>query len=291
MVVEGSGMMMESSGSSTLKIEDPVEESIQESSGDSFLISDDGLVILEDELESKIPLDDRAEEPQQPCSAVCQSNEIFYNGECLTVDLCTVLGVCDEDSTCQNNKDGPPTCLPFDPCTGNPCDLIKGAECVAKGASYSCLCEDGAKADNGSCERNPCSDLSCQSCESCYNFEAGPRCVKKSGFDHSSAKCADIDGNPPRVDLPQEITLREEPEEQTIINWRWNMRWHMETHLDAEVAQEHSPMERQSIIMTDAGRDFKKYSEAVAAHNLSDKQKECTWNQKTAGQQAAACAA
>lgn len=193
MIVEGSGIIVESSGSSVSEIEDQIEESIQETSGDSFLTSDDGLVILEDELESKAPLEDRAEEAQPPCSTVCQSNEIFYNGECLTVDLCSVLGVCAEYSTCHNNKDGPPTCLSYDPCSDNPCDQIKGSECVAKGSSYSCVCEDGAMSENGSCERNPCTDLSCQSCESCYNFEAGARCVKKSGFDHSSAKCADID--------------------------------------------------------------------------------------------------
>ena len=181
-------MMMESSGSGDVPVVDISEDTFGDRSGDE-------IVILEDELEPDI--ENRGETPiiigEESCATACNMNEIFYNGECHVVDLCSVLGICDENSTCQNNKDGPPTCLPFDPCSGNPCASIDGSTCVGKGSGFSCICEDGAKAENDTCDRNPCDKLSCQSCETCYNFESGARCVKKSGFDHSSPTCSDID--------------------------------------------------------------------------------------------------
>ena len=78
-------------------------------------------------------------------------------------------------------------------CEARPCDSIIGASCRNFFGGFECICADGQAAEGDSCVRDPCDDVDCLECETCYNVGGEAICTKKAGFDHGEAECVDLD--------------------------------------------------------------------------------------------------
>ena len=121
---------------------------------------------------------------------------------CVDIDECTKLGVCPENSECQNSE-GSYLCNCFDGFEGdfctdkNECNSTNGcdlnAQCRNTDGSYECSCKEGFYGAGNWCSPGQCPESNCPVNQKCVSpTTTNCECREGFQFDNSSV-CVDID--------------------------------------------------------------------------------------------------